>query len=67
MEDYLGQLCLALGMVDRGVGRNARLLSGAFAADPTFGDPTTAVYFGDTPVTGLIFLSVAAQISSLLI
>ena len=53
MEDYLGSVP-GVSMIDRGVGRNAIIIRG-ISADPTFGDPTTGVYFGDTPVTGSSF------------
>ena len=60
MEDYLASIP-GVSMIDRGVGRNAIIIRGV-SADPTFGDPTTGVYFGDTPVTGLSFLGGSSDI-----
>ena len=60
MEDYLGGVP-GVSMVDRGVGRNSVIIRGV-TADPTFGDPTSGVYFGDTPVTGLSFFGGNADI-----
>ncbi len=60
MDDYLNALP-GVSFIDRGVGRNSVIIRG-ITADPTFGDPTSGVYFGDTPVTGLSFFGGNADI-----
>lgn len=60
MEDFLGAVP-GVSMIDRGVGRNQVIIRG-ISADPTFGDPTAGIYFGDTPVTGLSFYGGSADI-----
>lgn len=60
MEDYLGSVP-GVSMIDQGVGRNQVIIRG-ISADPTFGDPTAGIYFGDIPVTGLGYLGGSADI-----